>query len=251
MGREVYHLYHSGTAVKIDKELFIFDYYNDQPGKAEKGNSLAKGVIREDSFSEIEKAYVFVSHDHHDHYNKVIFKWEDYCDNISYILADQVSLTNQLKQKENLFTIAKDQSLKLAEIEIKALGSTDKGVSFLVKKGALNIFHAGDLNWWKWKKFSPKVQKKEELDYKREVNKLKGEKIDIAFVPVDPRLEENYYLAGQYFIKTIKPELFVPIHFSSNFEVTKRFADKMEQAELYFSKIAQINSRGEKIIYQN
>ncbi|ADQ14180.1 MBL fold metallo-hydrolase [Halanaerobium hydrogeniformans] len=249
MQAEVYHLYHSGTAVKIDNKLFIFDYYNDQPMKSEKGSSLERGVIREESFSRIEKAYVFVSHDHHDHYNKVIFKWEDYCENIKYILADQVSLTNQLAQKENLFTIAKDQSLELEAIKVKALGSTDKGVSFLVKSDNINIFHAGDLNWWKWKKFTPKVQKKEEQDYKREVNKLKGEKIDIAFVPVDPRLEENYYLAGQYFIEEIKPELFVPIHFSNNFEVTANFAEKMLKEGLDYSKIAKINSRGEKIIY--
>ena len=249
MQAEVYHLYHSGIAVKLDKQLFIFDYYNDQAVSDNDLSSLERGVLREDSFFNIEEAFVFVSHDHHDHYNKVIFEWEKYCDNIYYILAEQVSLTKDLKNKDNLYRIKKDQSLSLSNFKIKALGSTDKGVSFLVKKEEINIFHAGDLNWWKWKKFSAKVQKKEEKDYKREVHKLKREKIDIAFVPVDSRLEENYYLAGQYFINKIKPELFVPIHFSNNFAITEKFSEKMAEELSNHTKIAQINSRGEKILY--
>lgn len=249
MNAEIFHLFHSGTAVRFQNKLFIFDYYKDNPEKKLNAglSSLEKGVIREDSFTGIDEAYVFVSHSHHDHYNKVIFDWEKYPVDIKYILADEVSLNEDLKNKNNLYQLAPDEELELDNFKIKTFGSTDAGVSFLLKIDELNIFHSGDLNWWNWKKFSPRVQKREEREFKREVDKLEGEKIDIAFVPVDPRLEEYYYLAGEYFIEKIKPKLFVPLHFSDNFDVTKKFKENYSRS---YTEIAKISKRGEKIEYK-
>jgi L-ascorbate metabolism protein UlaG (beta-lactamase superfamily) len=253
MTAEIFHLFHSGTAVKYNNVLFIFDYYKDEifDTAAEENkdlSSLEKGVIRRDSFEGIDKAYIFVSHSHHDHFNKVIFEWEDYCQNCTYILADQVELDEELSSKDNLYQMKLDQQLRLQDLIVKTYGSTDEGVSFLLKTEGLNIFHAGDLNWWKWKKFSPKVQKREEREFKREIEKIKGEEVDIAFVPVDPRLEENYYLAGKYFIEQIKPEIFIPIHFSSNFKITKRFKAKMAEFNLN-TEVVEVTKAGEKILY--
>jgi L-ascorbate metabolism protein UlaG (beta-lactamase superfamily) len=252
MTAEIYHLFHSGTVVKYNNKLYIFDYYKDElDSESEQDDnlsSLEKGIIRRDSFEDIEETIIFVSLDHHDHYNKVIFDWEDYCHNCTYILADQVNLEAELSSKDNLYQIEADQELRLEDLTVKTYGSTDEGVSFLVKADGLNIFHAGDLNWWKWKKFSHRVQKREERGFKREIDKIIGEKIDIAFVPVDPRLEEYYYLAGEYFIEQIKPGIFIPIHFSSNFKIIKKFKSKMA-ADLK-TEIAEIGKRGEKIFYK-
>ncbi|MFW6001303.1 MAG: MBL fold metallo-hydrolase [Halanaerobium sp.] len=253
MTAEIYHLFHSGTAVKFNNILYIFDYYKDEifDAAAEENedlSSLEKGVIRKDSFEGIDKAYIFVSHSHHDHFNKVIFSWEDYCPNCKYILAAEVELLPELREKENLYQMKLDQELKFQDLVINTYGSTDQGVSFLSKTEDLNIFHAGDLNWWKWKKFSPKVQKREEREFKREIEKIKGEKVDIAFVPVDPRLEENYYLAGKYFIEQIKPDIFIPIHFSSNFKITKKFKAKIAELNLN-TEVVEIRKAGEKIFF--
>lgn len=247
MQAEIYHLFHSGTAIRIKNKLLIFDYFEDEPA-TQKGikSSLEKGVIRKESFKNIEEAYVFVSHGHHDHYNKVIFDWEKYCDQVTYILDSGIELNDNLKNKKKLYQLEKDEKLSLENIDLKTYGSTDEGVSFLVEIDQLSIFHAGDLNWWNWKKFSKKVQKREEREYKREVDKLKGEKIDIAFVPVDPRLEEYYYLAGEYFIDLIKPALFIPLHFADNYEITKFFRERFNSNQ---TRVAAITERGEKIIY--
>ena len=247
MQAEVYHLFHSGTAVRVKDKLFIFDYFKDEPQRERAvASSLEKGVVREESFKNINEAYVFVSHSHHDHYNQVIFEWEKYCDQINYILAAEVELKSDLKNKDNLYLMEKDEELKLGNVEISSYGSTDEGVSFLVELEDLSIFHAGDLNWWKWKKFSAKVQKREEREYKREVDKLTGKQLDIAFVPVDPRLEEHFYLAGDYFITEIRPSLFVPIHFGDNYDVTKFFRDRFNSNQ---TRVAEINEPGEKILY--
>lgn len=245
MQAEIYHLFHSSVAIKIAKSLFIFDYFKDQFDETSAAKSaLENGLIRETSFSEVEKAYVFVSHSHHDHYNPVIFDWEDYDVEIEYIMAAEVNPAAEYRAKANLYLMEKDNELELDNLKINTYGSTDKGVSFLVNLPELSIFHAGDLNWWKWKRFSEKVQEKEERDYKKEIKKLLKHKIDLAFVPVDPRLEEYYYLAGEYFIDQLKPAVFVPIHFADNYDISKFFAEKMAQAK---TKVAVINERGQKI----
>ena len=119
MQTEVYHLFHSGTAVRAENKLFVFDYFKDEP-QQEKAlqSSLEKGVIRKDSFKNIDEAYVFVSHSHQDHYNKVIFEWEKYCDQINYILAAEVEREQVLKNKDKDYLMEKDEVLKLEDMEI-------------------------------------------------------------------------------------------------------------------------------------
>ncbi len=43
---------------------------------------------------------------------------------------------------------------KEKDIEVYAFGSTDIGVSFVIIFEGITIFHAGDLNYWSWKKES-------------------------------------------------------------------------------------------------
>jgi len=248
---EIFHLFHSAAAVRYKNKLFVFDYYLDQAADLENdsqefsGESMELGVIREDSFRGIDKAYIFVSHSHHDHYNKVIFDWNNFAE-CSYIMAEEVELDAVYRDWDNIYQLSKDEELEIDSLQINTYGSTDQGVSFLIKFGGLSVFHSGDLNWWKWKKFSPRVQKREEREYKREIKKIEDEKIDIAFVPVDPRLEENYYLAGKYFIEKLRPKLFIPLHFADNFEITAEFSRKYSTE---YSRAAEISRRGEKLIY--
>ncbi|MEJ6950519.1 MBL fold metallo-hydrolase [Natronospora cellulosivora (SeqCode)] len=243
---EIYHLFHSGVAVISNKTLLVFDYYNDEPRGVKR--TLSNGVISKSDLIAFDKVYVFVSHSHSDHYNSIIFDWINLNKNIKYILSDDITITdNKIDNiEEYVYFVKKDSSLNIDDLEIETFGSTDLGVSFLVNINNRRIFHSGDLNCWYWKSFSKDKQIKEEKDYQREVNKLLGKEIDIAFVPVDPRLEEYYYKAGEYFIKKIRPSLFVPIHFTNNYEICNVFAEKVKIKEV---EICLINKRGEKILY--
>jgi L-ascorbate metabolism protein UlaG (beta-lactamase superfamily) len=238
---EIYHLYHSGVAVKTANNILVFDYYRDSPAGGE-DRSVTEGVITTDFLQQADNVLVFVTHSHSDHFNPVIFDWETEVENISYILSDDVRTPAQ----GNYYKVGKYEELDLAEVEIETYGTTDQGLSFLVKADGLNIFHSGDLNWWHWNKFSPRERKREEKDFKEELAKLKGKEIDIAFVPVDPRLEEHYYLAGEYFAQEIGPELLVPIHFSSNYSITEEFKKKISGLSV---QSAVIKGRGEKISF--
>lgn len=243
---KVYHLFHSGVAVKTRDTLLIFDYYKDRT--REDKRKLANGVVSKKDLMQKDSVYVFVSHSHGDHFNPVIFKWKEINKNIKYILSSDIKISKKtLDDNEKIF-ISKDKVKQVDKLTINTFGSTDKGVSYLVNFEDMKIFHAGDLNWWKWKNISAEKQKIEEKDFKFEVDKLNGEEIDIAFIPVDPRLEDNYYLAGEYFIKTIKPELLVPIHFNNNYNITEKFAERMEK---YTTETAVIDKKGDVFTYKH
>jgi L-ascorbate metabolism protein UlaG (beta-lactamase superfamily) len=259
MTAEIYHLYHSGVVVDIDDSLMIFDYYNDQPSGKER--KLENGVLGSKDFVGKENVYVFVSHDHPDHFNQVIFDWQQEKNDIKYILSNDLKETQDQKmaKKNNSrfkqvtnndsvasFFLSQEQKIDMVDLSVQTYGSTDKGVSFLIKTDKLNVFHSGDLNWWHWKDNSEREQELEAENFKREIDKFKDESIDIAFVPVDPRLEEFYYLAGEYFIKVVKPRIFVPIHFSDNYQITKKFKAKMIDLP---TEVVQIKRRGQQISY--
>ena len=242
MDAEIYHLYHSGVAVKTEDKLLVFDYYNDSSS----GNRrvLEEGVISKDLIAQEDDVFVFVSHNHHDHFNRVIFEWAEYNKNLDYILSSDVEA--KVEDKKNYYQLGQYETLELDELLVETYGSTDQGVSYYVETEELNIFHSGDLNWWHWNKFSAAERKREEEEFKAEVEHFKDKDLDIAFVPVDIRLEEHYYLAGEYFAETVEPELLVPIHFSNNYYITEKFAGEINDLDV---ESAVIKGRGTKLIY--
>ncbi len=230
----IYHLYHSGVVVEAGARLFIFDYYRDR--RKEKINEIFP------KFEEYNKIYVFASHGHPDHFHDQIFNWIEINSSIEYILSSDIGA---VRDSLRIRKMGPDKVINIGEIEVKTLGSTDQGVSFLVQTEEFNMFHSGDLNWWHWESFSREELKKEEQDYKNEVDKLQGRELKIAFVPVDPRLGEYYYLAGEYFAQTIKPEILVPLHFGDEYDITDRFKEKISDLPVMVTEIGP----EERLIY--
>jgi L-ascorbate metabolism protein UlaG (beta-lactamase superfamily) len=77
----------SGFALEAENRFFVFDYYNDRPVTGRRG--LAGGVI-DPRCAAGKDVFVFVSHSHFDHYNKIIFQWAKHIENIHYVLSDDV-----------------------------------------------------------------------------------------------------------------------------------------------------------------
>jgi L-ascorbate metabolism protein UlaG (beta-lactamase superfamily) len=217
---KVEYIYHSGFTVETDNYFLVFDYY--------------KGDIE----LEDKKTIIFCTHNHPDHYNSEIFKWLEKNNKILYVMSSDI----ETKPSVRTYILDPYEDLKLHDIEINTFGSTDKGVSFLIKVEGKTIFFAGDLNWWHWNDDSKEEQEDMEKAFKNEIEKIKGRDIDIAFFPVDPRLKENYYLGGEYFINEIKPKVFIPMHFGDNFETTKKFVHKMSNTD---TKVVEISSRNQ------
>jgi len=62
-----------------------------------------------------------------------------------------------------------------------------------------------------------------------------------VIIPVDPRLEEFYHLAGKYFIETIHPKILVPMHFEDNYYIAKEFHDKVKNLNVEIPIITKEN----------
>lgn len=236
----IYHLYHSGVLIEMNDTVLIFDYYYDIPLPGKEGLEAA---VVDPSYLKGKKVYVFVSHRHSDHYHPLIFDWQKKVKDIKYILSSDIEVK---KRGQHITFMKKYQERVINGIKVRTYGSTDQGLSYLLEIKDLCIYHAGDLNCWKWSDFSLEKQLQEEREFKNEVARIKDEVVDIAFIPVDPRLGENYYLAAEYFAQAIEPKLLVPIHFKDNYQITAKLASIMADTVV---KLAVLDGRGSKIVF--
>ena len=191
---------HSGFLVQINGYNLIFDYFTDEK------NIITPGIF------EGKKTCVFVSHNHGDHYNKKIFDWMGLGD-ITYVLE------KDCKTDKEVVTIAEGDEISLFEgdISVKAYGSTDEGVSFLLSVGDTALFHAGDLNDWYWEdELSSEELAQWEENYLRIIRQLSGVHIDVAFIPEDPRLGPHSRRGIEHFEKIVGAGKIVPMHFPGN-----------------------------------
>lgn len=193
---------HSGFLIELPEYNLIFDYYTDN-------RSIVTPVI-----FKAKKTCVFVSHKHVDHYNEKIFKWSNWGELI-YIIDEGC----EVPEKENIVKVREGENLEVFNgmVKVKTYGSTDEGVSFLVMIGNFTVFHAGDLNDWYWEdKSTPEELAENEENYFNIIIELAYQKIDVAFIPRDPRLGRNADRGIQHFKDIVAPELIIPMHFPGN-----------------------------------
>lgn len=217
---------HSGFLVQARECALIFDYYTGDIPPLPAGTNL----------------YVFVSHSHHDHFNPDIFKLAGQYPKTTYILSNEVNSDGQ----PGVYPVKPDQHLTLPHLNLTTTGSTDQGVAFLVSlNSGEQVFHAGDLNWWTWpgeeseKEFAEMSEK-----FKQETGKLAGQKIDLAFLPLDPRQQDRFYWGFDYYMKHLDIARAYPMHFWGKDEVIDRLL-KLEDCRDYRPRIGILRKNGD------
>ena len=230
----VTYYHHSGFAVSSGDVLLVFDYWRGMGGKFPE----ALGIMPE-TLARYNQVYVFISHEHEDHYDGLVYTWDQYAP-VTYVIADT------LPEKARGHRMAKGGELTLSErVHVKAFGSTDAGVSFLVTLDGMKFFHAGDLNFWHWREVSNARQIQEaDEDFKAEVKDIQGEDIDVAFFPVDPRMGMLFDAGANYFTLTVKPRLLLPMHFWGRSDLIVEFARRSRTRE---TEIIALTSPGQAI----
>lgn len=191
----VKYLGHSGFLLETESVRLLFDYYTGElPEKT--GKPL----------------YVFVSHSHHDHFNPAIFSLSA----AAYILSDDIRLS-----RDDVIFMAADTERDVDALHIRTLRSTDEGVAFLVKVDGHTIYHAGDLHLWLWaEEDTPEEAEAMTQAFRREMEKLRGEHIDVAFLPLDGRQSaEQYWLGLDYAARTLDIRHIVPMHLWGRYEI--------------------------------
>ena len=217
----IYH-YNSGFSVQVGSTLLIFDYWEGE------NRELAQvGRITPALLAPFERIYIFISHAHPDHLDPIVYTWENEGLPITYIVSSDMPVGTHGKR------IAPLQTRSFGEdMQVTAYQSTDLGVAFLVKLYGLCIFHAGDLNLWHWRQESTlrEIEAAEQAFYEA-IEPIKGERIDLAMFPVDPRQGMMYDAGANHFILTNKPRLFVPMHWQDRPEVAVDFARRAKTSQ--------------------
>jgi len=183
----IYYIYHSGFVLELEKSILIFDFYRIPTDKKNEEESFISKFIKRND-----------------------------------ILSDDI----KIHKHKNFYFTKEGDSFELDNLKISTFGSTDLGSSFYVNVEDKNIFHSGDLHLWHWEDDTPEEEKTMYDAYMSELEKIKKlARIDIAFVPVDPRLGVNTLEGVELFYKVLKPKLIVPMHFSDDYSQMKNFIE--------------------------
>jgi L-ascorbate metabolism protein UlaG (beta-lactamase superfamily) len=210
---EIYYLGHSGWAVKTKSHFLIFDYL--EANKNVENKALTNGHINPVEIKN-ENVFVFVSHKHQDHFDKIIKGWKNIIPNITYI-AGWMSIGS------NFIGVPPHTNTTIDDITISTLKSTDDGSGFLINVDGLSIFYAGDHA--NWEDNDPEVSYFDEIDYIADISSM----VDIAFIPVTTfsGLRPNCMTEGAiYAIKKLKPNVTFPMHGNNREYLYKEFANE-------------------------
>jgi len=224
----VTYIHHSGFLVETDQYQLIFDYYTENG--------------RYDFLSKVEdngkQRVFFVSHCHGDHFDSCILNGQK--DHTAYVLSKDIAEN----PKGKTIFVGAGETHSFCGMTIKTLQSNDEGVAFLVTVDGKTIYHGGDLNWWHWNGESDAFNQEIEKSYTTEINQLEGSSIDVAFVPMDPRLEDKYYLAMDYALRQLDIKKAFPMHFWGDFSLVEK-AKKEDFSLPYREKLIAIEKQGQ------
>lgn len=218
---------HSGFLIETDFVTLLFDWWKGELP------AIAPGV----------PLYVFASHRHEDHFNPKIFALDNRKEevlndgdrDVYFLLGKGITLDLRHRRRWGISPVTAGkvrvrqggQSLSLPQAEIETLSSTDEGVAFLVTlPDGRTIFHAGDLNWWHWEEEDKGWNRNMEVNFKRYTEPLRGRRLDLGLLPLDPRLGEAGFWGPAYFLETADVRHFLPMHQWGDFAFTRKFLEK-------------------------
>lgn len=239
------YIFHSGFVLETELSILVFDYWLDPSG-------VMQSVLRSP-----KPLYVFSSHFHEDHFNKDILEWKNRQAKTTYILSKDILRHRRASKEDADVWLTKGGSWSDGVVSVKATGSTDSGVSWIVETVGRLIFHAGDLNNWYARYLAdadpgqiihsdemdedidPVAHEKQYLGELKDIRKV-TDHFDIVMFPVDGRIGNGYTLGGRQFIDRFKVGLFVPMHFVvSGFESAWRFKEFTEEKSISFWQICK------------
>lgn len=224
---KITYIHHSAFCVETDGKALVFDYFRGERLPYCSYQGTMPKLPKETPL------YVFSSHSHQDHFDPEVLKWSSSYPDIHYIFSKDIrkKLGNSaLKRlgadagvKERITYVKPGERHEIGDVIVETLLSTDCGVAFLVEVAGKRIYHAGDLNWWRWEGEPEESNEYQEKTYKEQINLLSGRKIDLAFVALDPRQEADKYLGIDYFIEHVQAEYIVPMHMWKEYGVIQEY----------------------------
>ncbi len=233
---KVYYIMHSCFMVELEDRYLLFDYFDKSVVEDMVHFTGELPALNPDKY-----LYVFASHSHKDHFWLECLRWADSRDNITYILSKDIRLGRNylirngfdLSIKEKIKFVGALKKYEIDDMKIETLRSNDAGVAFVINVNGLNIYHAGDLNWWNPEGRGELYGEVYGKEYKRMLKPLINRHFDVAFVPLDCRMGENgYYLGLDYFVKHIECDNIFPMHMWGQYQWIERFKKRPDIVNL-------------------
>ena len=181
------YLGHSGFAVELADRLLVFDAVDASLPQTDK------------------QKYIFVSHRHFDHFDRNLIKKTD---GVTFLAFDC--------KKDCSHVLPQEGTLTVDGMTITTVPSNDEGVAIHVATAEGGIYHAGDLNDWDWPGEPQDWLSWQSSVYDKSLDALSKLDTDVAFVPLDPRLEHNGAKGIQKAVAKLNPKLTVAMHFAWN-----------------------------------
>lgn len=233
---QIIFIHHSCFLAEIDRRVLIFDYVG---GDAVSGYHFTGKLPTYEPDTEL---IVFASHGHKDHFDPQILGMAEDYPNIRYVLSKDIRIRKRKLKDwgidpgvlERVVFVGADKELELDEclgttrpsadagggtqteasapVRIRTLRSSEQGVAFYVEAGGISLFHAGDLGDWSMEHVGDLINGRCRRDYRRQIRKLIGQPINVAFVPMDPRLGSHQWDSMDYFLKNTDAEYVFPMH---------------------------------------
>lgn len=233
----IWHLGHSGWAIKTQGHLLIFDY-NAPLRSIPPDASLSSGYIIP-SHIKGRNVTVFATHEHGDHYDPAIFNWQEEVESIQFVLGFQP------RDVEYEYVYAAPRTeMKLEDMVITTIRSNDGGSGLLVEVDDVVVFHPAD-------HANPSMEMSE--NYTAEIDAIASlnKDIDLAFGPIlgcSLGTPESVRLGAHYIIETLNPRVFMPMHSG---QATYRYRDFVEDAagKDYDTQLAYALISGDRFLY--
>ena len=154
--------------------------------------------------------FVFVSHRHHDHYDPGDLAAAP---SRGALCAGQCCSRTCRK---SVLSVEPCRRYDWQGLTIETLRSTDEGCAFLVQAEGLHIYHAGDLNWWHWEGEPEADNVWHDKAFHAELDRIRGRRFDLAFVPLDPRQEANGWWGFADFLDACPCAHVFPMHYGAD-----------------------------------
>jgi ankyrin repeat protein/L-ascorbate metabolism protein UlaG (beta-lactamase superfamily) len=235
----VWHLGHSGWAIKTQNHSLIFDY--NAPLRAIPNEASLSGGYVIPSHIKNEDVTVFATHEHGDHYNPAIFAWREVIGNIQYVLGFRP------RDVEYDYVFAAPQTTTpIEDMTVTTIRSNDGGVGFLVEVDGLTIFHLGD---------HANGSMDMSDNYTAEIDAIAAmdKNIDLVFGPIlgcSLGTPESVQLGAHYAIQTLEPKVFMPMHSGG---ATYRYRDFVREAagKDYATQLIYALNNGDRFTYRD
>lgn len=204
------YLGHSTFLLETEHVLLLFDYTGFPLEISNRKKSLL----------------VFSSHGHGDHFNKAVFSLAKREGKTIFVLSSDIP-AHLVPPEVQVFWMEPYEEITVEDVTVRTLKSTDEGVAFVMQVEDKTIYYAGDLNNWHWEGESEAYNRRMESDYHTEL-KLLPARLDLAFVPVDPRLGQFYSLGAKDLATGVKVKTLVPMHFWKDSSVCLTLAKELD-----------------------